>query len=208
MAENAFLKNAKRHLDLFEQVLLVAFYGWFLIRIWPDSVSSVNWAVHILILSEGLIVLLLIFRRRTDQISTKLRDWAVAFAGTFAVLLVDKGGPPLSAGGGTFLILVGLVIHVGAKLSLLRSFGIVAADRGVKQRGLYAFMRHPMYAGYMLTHIGFLLASPSWWNFGVYIVAWLFFIARIFAEENVLSANSDYQAYMVGVRYRLVPGVF
>ena len=106
------------------------------------------------------------------------------------------------------MLLVGLAIHVGAKLSLLRSFGIVAADRGVKRRGLYAVMRHPMYAGYILTHIGFLLASPSWWNLGVYVMAWSFLIARIFAEEKVLSANPDYQGYMTGVSYRLLPGVF
>lgn len=97
---------------------------------------------------------------------------------------------------------------MGAKFSLLRSFGLVAADRGIKQRGLYAVVRHPMYAGYIMTHIGFLLIAPSWWNLAVYIAAWVLIIVRISAEERVLSANPQYRDYMTGVRYRFLPGVF
>jgi hypothetical protein len=74
MAESKFFKNARRNLDLLEQVLVLTFYGWFLIRLWPDSISSANWFTLILILSEGLVVVLLVFRRRTDQISTSFQD--------------------------------------------------------------------------------------------------------------------------------------
>ena len=151
---------------------------------------------------------MLVTRRRTEYISTKFRDWAVAFAGAFLVLLVEKDGQPLSGVGGVVLLLVGLAVHVAAKFSLLRSFGLVAADRGVKRRGLYAVVRHPMYVGYMLTHVGFLVVAPTWWNLSVYSAAWALFIVRIFAEERVLSANPQYRTYMTSVRYRLLPGVF
>jgi protein-S-isoprenylcysteine O-methyltransferase Ste14 len=135
-------------------------------------------------------------------------DWAVAAGGTFAVLLVGKGGEPLHAPLGAFLILMGLVIHVGAKLSLRRSFGVVPANRGVKVGGFYQLVRHPMYAGYMLTHIGYLFVAPSVWNVAVYAGAWTFLIARIYAEERVLSADPEYQVFKSRVRYRLIPGVF
>jgi len=187
---------------------VLVLYIWFITRIWPDELSLSNWYPLLIVLSEGFVVALLITRRKADCISMNLRDWAVAFGGSFLVLLVTKGGEPISSTGGVFLILTGLFIHVGAKLSLRRSFGLVAADRGVKSSGLYTFVRHPMYAGYMLTHVGFLLIAPSLWNLMVYLAAWPLFIARIYAEERVLSANPEYRAYKERVRYRVMAGVF
>jgi protein-S-isoprenylcysteine O-methyltransferase Ste14 len=78
----------------------------------------------------------------------------------------------------------------------------------VRAGGLYRLVRHPMYAGYMLTHIGFLLVAPSLWNAAIYAAAWALLIARIYAEEQMLSQDAAYQALKTRVRYRLVPGVF
>ena len=58
-------------------------------------------------------------------------------------------------------MLLGLLVQIAAKLALWRSFGVVPANRGVKTRGPYRLLRHPMYAGYTLTHIGFLIGFPS-----------------------------------------------
>jgi len=206
MSALAAITQARRLLDLFEQIAVLVLYGWLVYRLWPQDFT--NWFPVLLLISEGLVVLLLLIRRPTDRISTKGRDWALAAGGTFVVLLVGKGGPALAPALGGFLLIVGLAIHVGAKLSLLRSFGLVAANRGVMAGGLYRFVRHPMYAGYMLTHIGFLLVAPSLWNAAIYAAAWALLIARIYAEEQVLSQDAAYQALKTRVRYRLVPGVF
>ncbi len=208
MSALAAVTQHKRVLDLFEQVAVLALYTWLVIRLWPAEFSPSNWYPVLLLLSEGLVVLLLLIRRPTDRISTRGVDWALAVGGTFVVLLVGQGGPPLHGPLGAMLMLIGLVIHVGAKLSLLRSFGVVAANRGVKAGGLYRLVRHPMYAGYMLTHAGFLLVAPSLWNLAVYAVAWAFLIARIYAEEKVLSEDPAYRALKDRVRYRLLPGLF
>lgn len=208
MSALAAVTQHKRVLDLFEQVAVLALYTWLVVRLWPAEFSPSNWYPVLLLLSEGLVVLLLLIRRPTDRISTRGVDWALAVGGTFVVLLVGQGGPPLHGPLGAMLMLIGLVIHVGAKLSLLRSFGVVAANRGVKAGGLYRLVRHPMYAGYMLTHAGFLLVAPSLWNLAVYAVAWAFLIARIYAEEKVLSEDPAYRALKDRVRYRLLPGLF
>jgi protein-S-isoprenylcysteine O-methyltransferase Ste14 len=208
MALVAALAGPKRFLDLLEQVAVLALYSWLVLRLWPAEISLSNWYPLLLVLSEGLVVVLLLIRKPTNQISINGLDWAVAAGGTFAVLLVGKGGEPLHAPLGAFLILMGLVIHVGAKLSLRRSFGVVPANRGVKVGGFYQLVRHPMYAGYMLTHIGYLFVAPSVWNVAVYAGAWAFLIARIYAEERVLSADPEYQVFKSRVRYRLIPGVF
>lgn len=202
------LTQPKRLLDLLEQVTVLALYSWLVLRLWPDEFSPSNWYPLLLLLSEGLVVFLLLIRRPTDRISTNGRDWAVAAGGTFLALLVGKGGAPLLGALGACFLLLGLSMHVGAKLSLRRSFGLVAANRGVRVGGLYRLVRHPMYAGYMLSHVGFLLVAPSPWNAAIYAAVWILLIARIHAEERVLSEDPEYQAFKSRVRYRLLPGIF
>jgi protein-S-isoprenylcysteine O-methyltransferase Ste14 len=199
----------RSRLDQFEQLFVLLLYGWLVLRVLPDAVESGGLlAIILLLLSEGAVVILLLFRRPTADISIKIQDWIIAAAGTWLPLMVIKGGEPMLGSLGPLLLLLGLVTQVAAKFTLLRSFGLVAANRGVKINGMYAFVRHPMYAGYMLTHIGYLLASPSLWNVGVYVAVWAFLIARMVAEENILGADPEYRKYAQRVRHRIVPGVF
>jgi protein-S-isoprenylcysteine O-methyltransferase Ste14 len=208
MSRIAAMLRSNRALDLVEQVTVTGLYCWLVARMWPEDFSPSNWFAILLLMSEGLIVALLLVRRPTEHISRRLGDWAMAVMGTFVVLLVAPGGPAINAVLGLSLMLAGLVVHLGAKLSLWRSFGLVAANRGVKTKGLYAMVRHPMYAGYMLSHAGFLLSSPSWWNLAIYAMAWTLLIARIEAEEKTLRGDAQYTDYMQRVRYRLAPGLY
>ncbi len=195
--------------DLVEQAGAFCLYIWLVARLWPDHISAANWYPLLLLASEGIVVMLLMMRRRTENISLDLRDWAIALGGTFLALAIVKGdGAPIGGAVGPVLMLIGLMIHIGAKLSLWRSFGIIPAHRGVKVGGLYRFVRHPMYLGYMVAHVGYLLYAPSWWNLGLYLIVWSLLIARIFAEERVLGEDADYRALQERVRYRLVPGLF
>ena len=200
--------RSTRLLDRLEQAAVLVLYGWLVVRLWPEDFSPANWYAILLLVSEGLVVALLLARRPTENISRRIGDWALAAGGTFLVLMVGKGGAPIHAGLGFMLMLFGLSIHVGAKLSLWRSFGLVAANRGVKTIGLYRFVRHPMYAGYMLSHVGFLLAAPSWWNLAVYLLTWTLLVARIVVEERTLREDISYRDYTQRVRYRLLPLVY
>lgn len=110
-------------------------------------------------------------------------------------------------GGGTWQI-IGIAWQLFAKLSLGRSFGLLPANRGVVSTGAYRFMRHPIYTGYLLSEIGFLLANFSTRNLVTIGVWMLLQIGRISMEERVLSEDADYRAYKATVRYRLIPGVF
>ena len=201
--------TTRRRLDLFEQVSVLILYGCLVSRLLPDAIATGGLlAVVLLLLSEGVVCFLLVFRRPTSDISQKPEDWLVAAAGSFLPLMVVKGGDMVFGHVGPFLMLAGMIVHIGAKLSLLRSFGVVAANRGVKIGGLYSYVRHPMYAGYILTHIGFLLFSPSLWNAAIYGAVWTFLVARIVAEERILNADADYRKYARRVRHRIVPGIY
>jgi protein-S-isoprenylcysteine O-methyltransferase Ste14 len=208
MSKNEFSRTKMRLLDIFEQVVVLALYLWFIVRLWPGTVDEVKLYTVLVLLSESIVVVLLLVRRPTENISISFRDWFVALSCTSLPLLIIKGGEPLIPPVGVFLMLWGLLIHVGAKLSLLRSFGIVPADRGVKAKGLYSMVRHPMYAGYFSAHLGYLLATPSLWNLIVYMCCWGLLLSRIFAEEKLLLRSPDYQEYTERVPYRVIPGVF
>ncbi|RMD89776.1 MAG: isoprenylcysteine carboxylmethyltransferase family protein [Alphaproteobacteria bacterium] len=203
----ALVAHPQRWLDGGEQIVVLGLYVWLVARLWPENFAADNWYPLLLLLSEGLVVFLLLIRRRTERISSRPRDWIIAFAGTFLSLLVEGGHTPLAPILGAALMLCGIFVHVGAKLSLWRSFGVVAADRGVRTGGLYALVRHPMYAGYMLSHIGFLLIVPTLWNLVLYLMVWTLLLARIHAEEQVLATSPAYRHYMKRVRHRLLPGV-
>ncbi len=104
--------------------------------------------------------------------------------------------------------LVGILIQGYSKIALGRSFGVVAANRGVKVAGPYQYVRHPMYAGYLVAHLAFILVNLSSWNIAVYAVGYALQIYRMKAEESYLMADSDYEKYHKRVKYRLVPGLF
>ena len=200
--------SLRRLADRADQILAVGLYVWLCWRLLPRSFPPEHFFPLLLLLSEGVVLLFLLIRRSTDKISTNPRDWIVAFGGTLTPLLIVKTETVFLPQLGFCVILIGLILHLGAKLNLRRSFGIVPADRGVKTLGLYAFVRHPMYLGYMVAHVGFLLGAPSLWNASVYAVTWALLIGRIFFEERFLSLNPDYRAYCTKVRHRLIPDVF
>jgi protein-S-isoprenylcysteine O-methyltransferase Ste14 len=106
------------------------------------------------------------------------------------------------------LMLIGMIVQVHAKIVLGRSMGCVAANRGLKFYGPYRFVRHPMYAGYLIIDVAFVLMNPSDWNCGIYALCYAAQIPRLLAEERLLSQDSQYKEYRADVRYRLIPGVF
>lgn len=196
--------------DLFEKAVVVLLLATLATRLIPSAMATGHYQNWLVFLSESCVVFFVLFRRSTTNISRRPLDWALGFGGTFAPLLVIGAGdtPLVPLAMCVFLIVAGMLFQLYAKFTLRRSFGVIAANRGVKVSGPYSLVRHPMYAGYMLTHIGFLLSGPNWWNFGVYALALALNIARLLAEERVLMADPAYQDMCRKVRYRLVPYVF
>jgi protein-S-isoprenylcysteine O-methyltransferase Ste14 len=104
--------------------------------------------------------------------------------------------------------LFGLAICITSFLALGRSFGFVAADRGLVQRGPYAIVRHPIYASYLFLQAGYLLQSISIRNALVLVLASGCNVGRAIAEDRMLATNDHYDDYRVQVRWRLIPGVW
>lgn len=105
----------------------------------------------------------------------------------------------------------GLVFH---SMSVNRFFSAVVRiqrDRGhhVIDRGPYAIIRHPGYAGMIPSAPLSGLALGSWLAFAIGCVYSVLVIRRVFVEDAFLRANLEgYREYTNRVRYRLIPGVF
>ena len=193
--------------DIVERVFLVVLSASAIIRLGPSVADDRR--VLLILISEGLAVAFILLRRRAYSSHINPYTTLIAFAGTAAPLLVTAGGDPLiPVTVGVVLMMAGLLLNIWAKVSLNRSFGLAAANRGIKRAGPYRLLRHPMYAGYMTTQVAFLLLHPNKWNLVIYTVAWSIQILRIQAEEKLLLDDPMYRAYADEVRFRLAPGLY
>ena len=213
-------------LDVIERVIVLILFLYFANRMLPQLArlisieiaypelfwlaASKNLDAALLVISESLGVFLILTRRFATTVSTHPLDWALSLIAVNAPLLAAPAAASTFVPSqiATALMFAGMIIQISAKIALWRSYGLVPANRGVKTRGPYRFLRHPMYAGYTLIHIGFLLGFPSLQNFLLYFTTFLIEVARLMREELILNRDSVYREYATRVRYRLLPGVF
>jgi protein-S-isoprenylcysteine O-methyltransferase Ste14 len=159
---------------------------------------------------QTLVAIAYLVRRPARSVSRRLDDWLLAFCGTFAGVLFRPQGahPAWGVHTGLALQLVGAGIVVASLLSLGRSFGFTAADRGAVVHGPYAVVRHPMYLSYLFLQTGYLLQSLSVRNAVVLLFGSACNVGRALAEERLLANNPQYAAYRRHVRWGMIPGVW
>jgi protein-S-isoprenylcysteine O-methyltransferase Ste14 len=198
-------------LDQAERLIFVVIYFFFAVRMVRGYLTDGQVLQLLYLLDQFIVLVFFICRRRSEVITTKPMDWVVGFVGSCIPLLIGPISPdaaltplPVAA----FLGLFGMIIHLLAKLTLRRSFGAVAANRGIKASGPYRYIRHPMYLGYILSQSGLLFAGPNLRNLVVVVLCWLFFLWRIEAEERLLAEDATYRTFMTNTRFRLFPGLF
>lgn len=197
-------------LDVAERLLALALYGWLIARVLTVYLASGGVSNLIVLVSEGLVVIFILIRRGAQDVSQRPTDWLLALVATSTPLLVQPVAdhvvlPPAI---GAVVMLAGIVIQLVAKIALGRSFGWAPAHRGLKLSGPYRFVRHPIYAGYLLCHVAFLLLNWTVWNAAVYALCYVAQVPRLLAEERLLRRDERYAKYMSVVRFRLLPGVF
>src|SRR5262249_49311814 len=124
--------RARRALDWSERLLILGLYGWLVARLVSNYLTAGGIVNLLLLPSEGIVVFFLLFRRPAIAISSRPGEWLLALAATVSPMLVNPGigAPVIPVMAAAFLVLMGLVVQVWAKLSLGRSLGLVPAHRG------------------------------------------------------------------------------
>ena len=84
-----------------------------------------------------------------------------------------------------------------ATYQLRFSFSVFVEVRDIVSKGLYRFVRHHIYFGYVIAFTGFLLIMPCQGELFLYIASMSVTLYRAHLEERKLIASSDdYRVYV------------
>ena len=196
--------------DLAARLTIGTLFTLMAIRIGADFLATGRLTGLLLLASETLVVVFTVFRRSPSTVDRSLRARLLTTMSMMGPFLVRPAGvaamaPELAT---VALSAVGLLVVIGGKMSLGRSFGLMPANRGIVSTGLYQVVRHPIYLGYLITHIGFVMANPTTWNIATLLFADLALMVRAKCEEKTLAQDAAYRAYQQKVRWRVLPGLF
>jgi protein-S-isoprenylcysteine O-methyltransferase Ste14 len=202
--------DAARVADIIARATIIVLFSFMAIRFGADFLSTGAMTGLLLLVSEALVVVLTVLRRSAATVDRSVRARLLTALSMLGPPLLQPAHvtallpEPVTVGASA----VGLAIVIAGKMTLGRSFGLMPANRGVVSSGVYRIVRHPIYLGYLITHVAFLLATPSAWNVAALFAADSALLARAVCEEQTLSRDDRYRAYQQSVRWRVCPGVF
>jgi protein-S-isoprenylcysteine O-methyltransferase Ste14 len=104
--------------------------------------------------------------------------------------------------------LIGIAFTQTSRIYLGRRFGLLPANRGIVSGGPFRLMRHPIYSGWLVLTIGFLLAYPTPRNIGMLFLSLPFLVWRMDLEEEHLNEDPEYREYAAKTPYRIIPGIY
>lgn len=138
---------------------------------------------------------------------------ALQFAAIGALIVTTRaGGSALAVAAAVALIAAGAAVGLAA-LAANRpgNFNIrpeVKDGARLVTHGIYARVRHPMYAALLLAMAGCVALDARPWRVGAWIALAAVLLAKAAREERLLLARfPDYAAYRARTN-RLIPGVF
>jgi protein-S-isoprenylcysteine O-methyltransferase Ste14 len=203
------MTDTRRRSLLLNALLVVLFLGFAYANLdrWHQTGRPVGLGA---VLLEAFTAFLFLVRRSPHATSGRPLAWIAAFLGAFTMLAARPVAHPDAGPFALFevLQLAGFGIVVVALGALGRSFGIVAANRGIKTSGLYSFVRHPAYTGYLVSYLGYVAENGSLRNVILLIVATGAQLVRMSEEERMLGLDVAYRAYLARVRRRLIPYLY
>jgi protein-S-isoprenylcysteine O-methyltransferase Ste14 len=196
--------------DFAGKAAIVALFTLMAVRLGIDFLETGRLTGLLLLASEALVVVLTVFRREALMVDRSARARVLTAISLIGPPLVKPAhvAPIVSEALTVGISAIGLLVVIAGKASLGRSFGLMPANRGIVSTGLYQMVRHPIYLGYLITHVAFLAANPTTWNLAVLLIADLGLMARAMCEETTLARDPEYRTYQTRVRWRVLPGVF
>src|SRR5512141_432349 len=142
----------ERLTDIGARAVVIVLFSLMAMRFGADFLATGRITGLLLLVSEVLVVALTVLRRSAAAVDRSMRARLLTALSMLGPPLLQPGHlPALAPEAATVAIsAVGLAIVIAGKLTLGRSFGLMPANRGVVSSGVYRFVRHPIYLGYLL----------------------------------------------------------
>lgn len=203
------IARRERLTELFARASLSCLFILLAVRIGREFAETGHLTGLLLLISELTVVVLTVFRRRAVTVDRTLAARVITTLSLAGVPFIRPTGGGLAPDLVTAAVsAVGLMVIIIGKVTLGRSFGIMPANRGIVCSGVYKILRHPIYAGYLVCHVGFVVAHPSAMNLALLLISDVALMVRAVYEERTLGRDPDYAQYMTRVRWRVCPGLF
>jgi protein-S-isoprenylcysteine O-methyltransferase Ste14 len=134
----------------------------------------------------------------------------IAQLASFALTLGLTSGSPFEVPMTWVFILVGLVLAVVGASTLAMFYTSArwrASKTGFQRRGIYRYVRHPMYTGVMTIALGFVVAGPTVWGGVAYLMLVVVTYARALVEERILTEKQPEYTEYANRTKRFIPWV-
>jgi protein-S-isoprenylcysteine O-methyltransferase Ste14 len=157
--------------------------------------------------------------RRFDKASLRILWITIAITVNFGILLSFQrigyfgNGSRIFPIAGLILIGCGLLVRWLAIFSLKHQFTVdvsITKDHRIIRKGIYRFVRHPAYAGSLLSFFGLGLFFANYLSMLIiFLPICSAFLYRIHVEEKALIDNfgDEYVNYCASTK-RLIPGIY
>lgn len=124
-------------------------------------------------------------------------------------ILPISSEPLLLRVAGTAIYTIGLLTAIAARVQLGKNWsnietGRVLDDQEVVSKGVYRFIRHPIYTGDLLLLLGLQLSLNSWLFLGVFVLAPVVMLKAIREEQMLAEELSGYESYRAKTK-RFIP---
>jgi protein-S-isoprenylcysteine O-methyltransferase Ste14 len=186
------------------------FLAAFMIKIQVDNLIKGDFVAIGTILYYSIVAGLFLFRKPAQEHSTRFMHWVIALGGCWInfLIITKPDHSPLMLMITVPIQVLSFVLILITISTLGRGFGIIAARRQVVTRGIYQYIRHPLYATELFSGIPIIMQNLSFYNVCLFLTVAACQVHRIFEEEKILSGDPVYVEYCQKVRYRLIPGIF
>jgi protein-S-isoprenylcysteine O-methyltransferase Ste14 len=162
----------------------------------PGSGNQKRWDVYMLYAIFGISIIWIL----AMPLDAKRFGWSPAFPLWLKII------------GGLLLILsIFFIFMTTVENTYLSTRVRIQSDRKqqVISTGVYGFVRHPLYLGYVLLVIGGPLLLGSIVGLALGLLGIITIVARIFGEEKMLLHELEgYEGYKKKVKYRLLPFIW
>lgn len=192
----------------FSNVALATLYLFFLIAHIQSFARAPRLSVALMAATETLFAVFFLLRREAISVSLSAVAWSTTIAGTFLPVLLRPAAGAQDTLAAQVAQILGTAFSVYGIASLNRSIGLLPANRGIRTSGAYRWIRHPLYASYTLSNVGYLVSNPTLTNALICLAALTAQVLRIHQEEQLLLSDPAYVEYAARARWRLLPFIY